>query len=529
MKESKKIIYFLDFVNCLGGSNKVLLTQAYIMKQRGYQVKMVIPVQDWRQPIEECNEVCRRYGLEILRASYSISICLENIDILKALRDCKDIVKLLKEDKPDLIHSSQLNIAVELAARDLRIPHLMNIYPVNWETFNLNWMKIYPQYHSTDSLLFAERWGKGLGIPSRCIRVAYEEDTSNRKSIEVQKHTEVQGHEAITILSMGVFSEHKNQLEMLEFVLQCKRDEKNVKMVFLGANNNAYGKKCREFVDKFGLEDCVEFEGFVLNIEDYLQEADLFILASTVESFPGVIVESMANRVPIISTPVAGVPELLVDEKNGFLTEGFKGGHIYEAFLRYLVFRENGQITQLVENAYITYLENHTYMAVGNQLDDYYQWIMEDYGKKNYFYLTADIIDQKIQEMFMPNNWDEVDSEMKNRIWFLYHVFSKIEQKDNKEIAIWGAGFWGGRVLEWIRIWGKETYFTGFIDTKKTGEYLGYPIVQDNESVISECGTIFIAMENKKSMLEIMEYLERFGKIRNQDYFLVYNSPVIRI
>ena len=128
MKESKKIIYFLDFVNCLGGSNKVLLTQAYIMKQRGYQVKMVIPVQDWRQPIEECNEVCRRYGLEILRASYSISICLENIDILKALRDCKDIVKLLKEDKPDLIHSSQLNIAVELAARDLRIPHLMNIY-----------------------------------------------------------------------------------------------------------------------------------------------------------------------------------------------------------------------------------------------------------------------------------------------------------------------------------------------------------------------------------------------------------------
>ena len=32
--ESKKIIYFLDFPSDIGGSNKVLLTQAYIMRQR---------------------------------------------------------------------------------------------------------------------------------------------------------------------------------------------------------------------------------------------------------------------------------------------------------------------------------------------------------------------------------------------------------------------------------------------------------------------------------------------------------------
>ena len=60
MGEIKKIFFFLDFSNVVGGSNKVLLTQAYIMKQRGYQVRMVIPVQEGMKPIEECNEICKR-------------------------------------------------------------------------------------------------------------------------------------------------------------------------------------------------------------------------------------------------------------------------------------------------------------------------------------------------------------------------------------------------------------------------------------------------------------------------------------
>ena len=158
MSQIRKIFFFLDFSNMVGGSNKVLLTQAYIMRQRGYQVRMVIPVQEDVKPIEECDEICRKYGLEIIEACYTVATCLENIDILKALGDYKEIVRLLEIDRPDLIHSEQLNIAVEFAARELRIPHLMNIYPVDEEEFNLNWMKIFPQYHSADSCLFSRRW-----------------------------------------------------------------------------------------------------------------------------------------------------------------------------------------------------------------------------------------------------------------------------------------------------------------------------------------------------------------------------------
>lgn len=518
MSRLKNIIYFLDFANAVGGSNKVLLTQAYIMKHRGYGVRMVIPYQEGKEPLEEIYEICKRYGLETVKAHYTVATCMENIDILKALRDYKEIIGLLTVDRPDIIHSAQLNIAVEFAARDLRIPHLMNIYQVDEQAFRLNWMGVYPQYHSADSCLFAERWGKGLGIPSRCIRVAYETDTSN----VIRKRKK----DYISVVSIGIFCEHKNQLEIIKFALRCRASEKKVKLIFLGADNNEYGEKCKEFVMHYELSEYVKFEGFVLNIEDYLKEADLFILASKVESYPGVIVESMANRVPIISTPVAGVPELLLNEKNGFLSKGYEANEIYEAFLKYLDFLEKGQIDQIVENAYTTYLDNHTYAVVGNQIEDYYRWIIKDYCSKETSCLTADEIQKIFQKMIVNKNLGRIESQTKNLIWFFHHVFSAIGQKDNKKIIIWGAGLWGSRILEWIHAWMGSAECEGFIDLNKHGMYLGYPILENTEDAIEESGTIIIAMRDAKTVLEIMEYLEKHSKVRNKDYFLTCNAPI---
>lgn len=521
MADIKKIMYFLDFAYFLGGSNRVLLTQAYIMKRKGYEVKVVKPIQE--DYAEECNEICRKYNLEILNARYTISTCMENIDILEVIEEYKDIVKLLEEHRPNIIHSAQLNIAVELAARVAAIPHLMNIYQVDQETFNLNWIDIYPQYHSADSFLFSQRWGRGLKIASRCIRVAYEKGKTDGKHIKgIERET-------ITILSIGVLCERKNQMELIKFALRCSGTGENIKVIFLGDYSNIYGRKCREFVNENGLENCIIFKGFVLNIEDYFKEADLFILSSTVESYPGVIVESMANHVPIISTPVAGVPELLINEQNGFLAEGYKSEQIYEAFLRYLAFRRNGQIAQIVENAYNTYLENHTYGAVGNQLEDYYKWIVQDYNGKKFSYLTADEVGQKFQGFIIERKIDKIPPIMRNRIWFIYHILLSRQQKDNKRIVIWGAGFWGRQVLEWLHILGEQSWLVGFIDINKRGTYLDYPIFQDKDRILEDCGTIFVALENPKAISDVMKCLENRGKVRNQDYFLACNSPLIRI
>lgn len=512
----KKIVYFLDFPHNFGGSNKVLLTQAYIMSKKGYKVTVVIPNDDNGQHAVEFDELCKKFGLKAVTAKFLMATCLEGINICSMIEHYSEILELLKEEKADLIHSTQINITVEMASRELHIPHLMNIYQTDEDAFSINWLDVYPHYHSADSVIFSNRWGKGLHIPSKCIRVAYE--SGNKAAIH-------ENGMPLKILSIGVLDNRKNQLEVIKFVLKCKENGIPVFLTFLGNDETIYGKKCRDFVIETGLQGEVVFQGFVLNIEDYFNNADLMILASKSESYPGVIVESMANNVPVLSTPVAGVPELLQDGYNAFLTKGYQSEDIYEAFNNFLIYRDKGKIRDLIENAYETYLNYHSFEAVGTELESYYNWIWESYDR-NYEYIKINEVKDVMLRFINEFCFEKVSSYTKDRVWFLYHINEIIRQKSPRKIVIWGAGYFGEIALEWVKILNCSDRLIGFIDTYKKGEYLDYPILEEKDHVIQVSDMIFVAISDVNSCLEIMKYLEQYGKKRNHDYFMILNSDL---
>lgn len=516
-----KILYFLDFPYGVGGASIVLLKQAFISKQRGHKVCVVIPSDINGQHAMEFDRMCQEFGLKVVTASYTVAICMENIDILASLDQYKAILVLLREYAPQLIHSTQLNIAVELAARELRIPHLMNIYQTDQETFKIKWMKIYPQYHSADSHFAVGRWEKGLNISSRCIRVPYETKIDNEDLSKPRDESQ------LFIVTAGTVCSRKNQMEILKFILECQKNGFKVHLTVLGRCDNEYGDRCKNFVKKNGLGASIIFTGFVLNVEEYLRKADVFILASTVESFPGVLVESMANKVPIISTAVAGVPELLKDGENGFLAMGYRAEDIYQAFLRYLEKREKGQIGQIIEKAYTTYLEQHTYVVTGEMLDDYYQWIVCEYQSKSDSHcLMAEDVRKEINVFLYEKALDHMDQFFMDHLWYIYHLVKVFEAGTKKVFVIWGAGFWGKIVLDWLCHLGMEGSLISFIDKNKQGKYLGYPVISPNEAVEADYNIILVSIADENVRLEIMEYLDGNGKIRNKDYFMVHNDPV---
>ena len=65
---------------------------------------------------------------------------------------------------------------------------------------------------------------------------------------------------------------------------------------------------------ELGIEKKIKFTGFKKNIYDYLNAFDVFVLSSLSEGIPTVILESAILKVPIISTDVGGINEIL---KNG--------------------------------------------------------------------------------------------------------------------------------------------------------------------------------------------------------------------
>jgi len=68
-----------------------------------------------------------------------------------------------------------------------------------------------------------------------------------------------------------------------------------------------------------GIESSVIFTGFRSDLKNIYSGLDLFLMTSTAEGLPNTVLEAMSMEVPVVSTSVDGVPEIMVDGKTGFL------------------------------------------------------------------------------------------------------------------------------------------------------------------------------------------------------------------
>jgi colanic acid/amylovoran biosynthesis glycosyltransferase len=65
----------------------------------------------------------------------------------------------------------------------------------------------------------------------------------------------------------------------------------------------------------------VKFVGYKSQVEvrEYLQKTDVFVMSSFAEGIPVVLMEAMAAGVPVVATQIAGISELVEDSVNGYL------------------------------------------------------------------------------------------------------------------------------------------------------------------------------------------------------------------
>ena len=81
-----------------------------------------------------------------------------------------------------------------------------------------------------------------------------------------------------------------------------------------------YGKRLRELVFEYGIQSNVIFTGFRDDVPAILSQCNLMILPSLFgEGLPMVIMEAMSVGVPVVSSKVEGVPDIIEDGVNGFL------------------------------------------------------------------------------------------------------------------------------------------------------------------------------------------------------------------
>ena len=72
------------------------------------------------------------------------------------------------------------------------------------------------------------------------------------------------------------------------------------------------------YADRLGLANHVIFLGQRRDVPDILNLAEIFLLPSSREGLPIVLLEAMAAALPVVVTPVGGIPEVVEEGKTGF-------------------------------------------------------------------------------------------------------------------------------------------------------------------------------------------------------------------
>ena len=120
-----------------------------------------------------------------------------------------------------------------------------------------------------------------------------------------------------TILYVGRLVPEKGQAVLLEAVARLREEGREVRVKLAGEGELRPHLEgcCREL----GIADCVTFLGPVSQerIRDLYGEAAIFCLPSFAEGVPVVLMEAMAMGLPVVTTRIAGIPELVEDGAGG--------------------------------------------------------------------------------------------------------------------------------------------------------------------------------------------------------------------
>ena len=124
-----------------------------------------------------------------------------------------------------------------------------------------------------------------------------------------------------TFLCLGIVCPRKNQLWTVQLFKEFARDKPNARLKVVGARYTRvyeieYLDQVRREIDG---DSRIELIDVTDNVDPYYQIADALILTSLNEVTPMVISEAFSWSIPVLSTNIAGIPEMYTDGQEGFL------------------------------------------------------------------------------------------------------------------------------------------------------------------------------------------------------------------
>jgi glycosyltransferase involved in cell wall biosynthesis len=125
----------------------------------------------------------------------------------------------------------------------------------------------------------------------------------------------------LLILYVGRLYSRKGLPTLISAIPPVVRKARNARFLISGKGLSGEEKKLKSYVEKFKVTQNVVFLGYYPDekLSSLYKAADIFVFPSVYENMPFAMLEALASGLPVVTTRVGGIPEVIEDGKNGFL------------------------------------------------------------------------------------------------------------------------------------------------------------------------------------------------------------------
>lgn len=175
------------------------------------------------------------------------------------------------------------------------------------------------------------------------------------------------------ILFAGTLNSRKGYSDLLRAFANIAKQFPEWKVAFAG---NGEIEKAKNLTCDLGIENQVVFEGWISGDEKdrLFKSSSIFCLPSYAEGFPMAVLDAWAYGLPIITTPVGGLPDVLINGENALV---FNPGDIVSLLVHLESLITNEQLrTKLSEASFNLSKNEFSIKRISVQLDNLYSGLL---------------------------------------------------------------------------------------------------------------------------------------------------------
>lgn len=298
------------------------------------------------------------------KAKHIIIPMTHELSTRKDLESIKIIRKYIKSLKPDIVyaHSSKAGGLARLANIGLKNKVIYN--PHGW-AFNIEQSNKKRQFYGLVEKMLAPVTDKIVCISQSEINSALKNKICqseklqliyNGIDIEKVENTEPINREkvgipkdAFVVGQVGRLSKQKSPDIFVKAAVKIKEKIPNAFFLLVGDGDER--EQVEYLIKQHNLEDSFKITGWIDNPSEYMKIMNIGTLLSRWEGFGLVLPEYMIDMVPVVASSVDAIPEIIKDNKTGFLVNADSPEEVAKK-VNNIYFESTEQCNELLQNAY---------------------------------------------------------------------------------------------------------------------------------------------------------------------------------